>query len=59
MQNMNDSIKNSQYNTMKLQSQLKGQLERLEVEYKRKKEYLDEKYALDKQGLKRIFEGLI
>lgn len=59
MQNMNDNIKNSQYNSMKLQSQLKRQLEKLEVEYKRKKDYLDQKYALDKQGLKRIFEGLI
>lgn len=55
MQNMNDSIINSQYNSMKLQSQLKSQLEKLEVEYRRKKNYLDEKYALDNQGLKRIF----
>lgn len=48
MQDMNDSIKNSQYNSMKLESQLKRQLEKLEIEYKRKKDYIDEKYALDK-----------
>jgi len=31
----------------------------LEEEYRRKKDFMEEKYSLEKEGLKRVFGGLI